>query len=297
MNRREFIVESVCFGAAGLGLPLTGCRTVAPNKVRMMAIAHRGLHGRSVGIAQNSIESFKAAYAAGAKWIETDFHVLLNGRVLCVHDRVELKNLSGVDHAIASLTEADVAAIDIGKFAQTAKPVHMPYLEDVLKCVPKDAFAQCEVKLYRKSYPELFDAAVKAAGLTERNILISSGSLSALADFHKQKPNYRMLWLVAGVEPRISKWDVDAAIQKAKEAGVDILCPSCKVAMKIGVTPAEADRVRAAGLDFRLFGVNSPEMLAYATSVRATAFTTDNWKKSFEWARAIPNLELVSSLD
>lgn len=272
--------------------PRTAARA---DKVRMLAVAHRGIHF-AAGLPENSLQAFKAAYDAGAKWIETDFHYLKNGRILCVHDRKALKAMSGVDCDIATLTEEDVASIDIGKARKTAEPVRMPYLEDVLACIPKDAFAQCEIKTYHKNYPDKFDAAVKAAGLTERNILVSSGSYAALADFHKRKPGYRTLWLNAGLKADGKPWNVENAIRLAKDAGVDILCPGCALAMKAGVSPSDAGRVRAAGLDFRLFGVRSPEMLAYAASLKATAFTTDLWRKSFEWAKAVPSAELVPSL-
>jgi len=296
VSRREFLERSSSFGLmAFAGSWIPDVLATEPEKVRMMPIAHRGIHS-VIGLPANSIAAFKAAYAAGAKWIETDFHYLKNGRILCVHDRKDLLMLSGVDHAIASLTEEDVASINIGTKYKTSEPMHMPYLEDVLACVPKDAFAQCEIKGYHKDYPDKFDAAVKAAGLTERNILVSSGSLTALADFHKRKPGYKTLWLGAKVGTDGKPWNVEEAIRLAKEAGVDVLCPGCPPAMKAGITLADTDRVRAAGLDFRLFAVNSPEKLAYAASVRATAFTTDNWKMSFEWAKSLPNVELVKAL-
>ena len=262
-------------------------------RFHMRSIAHRGLHGP--GIAQNSVEGFRAAWANGAKWIETDFFLLKNGRVLCVHDRGELKRISGEDRDIASLTEADVASIDIGKFAKTEKPVHMPYLEDVLGTVPKDCIAQCEIKLYGDSYGEKFDGARRAAGLSETNILVTSFNADWLKDFKRRYPKYQTGWLGAGLSAKKGKKGVDTAkiIEKAKDAKVDIVCPGAVSAMKCGVSPADADAIRAAGFDFRLYGVNSQKALAYALTVKATAFTCDHWKESFEWAKTIPGLELT----
>ena len=63
--------------------------------------------------------------------------------------------------------------------------------------------------------------------------------------------------------------------------------------MKVGFSPADADAIRAAGFEFRLYGVNSAKALSYALSVKATAFTCDHWKDSFMWAKSIPGLELT----
>lgn len=262
-------------------------------RFHMRSIAHRGLHGP--GIAQNSVEGFRAAWANGVKWIETDFFLLKNGRVLCVHDRGELKRISGEDRDIASLTEADVASIDIGKFAKTEKPVHMPYLEDVLGTVPKDCIAQCEIKLYGDSYGEKFDAARRAAGLSETNILVTSFNADWLKDFKRRYPKYQTGWLGAGLSAKKGKTviDTEKIVEKAKDAKVDIVCPGAASAMKCGISPADADAIRAAGFDFRLYGVNSRKALAYALTVKATAFTCDHWKDSFEWAKTIPGLELT----
>lgn len=263
-------------------------------RFHMRAIAHRGLHGP--GVAQNSVEGFRAAWAAGAKWIETDFHLIKGGRLLCVHDRVELKRVSGEDRVVADLTEADVAAIDIGRFAKTARPVRMPYVEDVLATVPKDGIAQCEIKLYGDAYADVFDAARRAAGLSETNLLVTSFNANWLKDFKRRYPRYRTGWLGAGLGGKTKAGaavDVPRIVKTAKDAGVDIVCPGAASAMKAQLSPADADAIRAAGFDFRLYGVNSPKALAYALSVKATAFTCDHWKDAFEWAKTIRGLELT----
>lgn len=262
-------------------------------RFHMRAIAHRGLHGP--GIAQNSVEGFKAAWAAGAKWIETDFHLIKGGRLLCVHDRTELKRISGEDRVVADLTPEDVASIDIGRFAKTARPVHMPYVEDVLATVPKDCIAQCEIKLYGATYADTFDAARRAAGLSETNILVTSFHAKWLKDFKRRYPKYQTGWLGAGISAKKDALavDVPGIVKTAKDAGVDIVCPGAASAMKAQLTPADADAIRAAGFDFRLYGVNNPKALAYALSVKATAFTCDHWKDAFEWAKPLKGLKLT----
>ena len=258
------------------------------------AVAHRGLHG--AGVAQNSVESFTAAWAAGARQIETDFFLLENGRILCVHDKRELMRVACEEsfRDIAKLTAEDVAAIDIGKLAKTPAPVHMPYLEDVLATVPRDGIAQCEIKLYGAGFADKFDTAVREAGLSEMNILVTSFDDNALADFKLRHPGYDTLWLGAWLESAEGVANLGKAIARAREIGVKYVCPGASGALKAGFTREMADAVRASGLDVRLYGVNSPELLQYAADIGATGFTTDHWLDAFEWAKGVRNIVLES---
>ena len=62
--------------------------------------------------------------------------------------------------------------------------------------VPKHGVLQSEIKGYSPQYADMFDAAVKAAGLSETNIVVSSFQYDALRDFKSRYPKYRCVWLV-----------------------------------------------------------------------------------------------------
>ena len=53
------------------------------------------------------------------------------------------------------------------------------------------------------------------------------------------------------------------------------------------MTTADADAVRSAGLEFRVYGVNSPADLRQAAYLGATGFTSNFWRDAFVWARAL----------
>ena len=59
------------------------------------------------------------------------------------------------------------------------------------------------------------------------------------------------------------------------------------------MTRADADALRAAGLGFRLYGVNSREDLEQAKALGAAGFTCNYWRKAFDWAAAIGGVELA----
>ena len=59
------------------------------------------------------------------------------------------------------------------------------------------------------------------------------------------------------------------------------------------MTRADADAVRAAGLEFRLWGVNSLKDIEQAKYLGATGFTCNYWHKAFELAKAVGGITLL----
>ena len=278
--------------------------------MKIRNVAHRGLWDETVP--QNTLEAFRRAWDAGATWVETDFHHTRAGQMLCIHAEGELRRYTGCEKKIADLGPDEVAALrlDPVRFARSepahsrSEPVHsrsvpahscagfrIPFLDEVLATVPPHGTLQAEIKGYSPQYADLFDDAVRAAGLTEENIVVSSFQRDALVDFHARKPSYRTLLLV-GV-PKDRETDVFAAIAAAKAAGFDFFCPGLTSGDRL-LTPDERAAVRDAGLGFRVYGVNSPEALAEAARLGAAAFTCNYWRQAFDWARDLGGIELLA---
>lgn len=257
---------------------------------QMMNVAHRGLW-QEANLPQNTVEAIKAAYDAGAKVVETDFVETKSGEIICLHDKKALASLSSIVVEPTAITAADRAKINLGEKMGLPRPYRIPLLQDVLSVVPKDAVLQAEIKVYGPTYAQKFDEAVKSAGLTETNFIISSFSYMALKDFHMKLPNYRTLWL--GCDVGKPNFDFTKMLARAKDAGFDVICPGCAEARRVGFSPADADRVRAAGFDFRLFGVNSQPDLRYAASVKATGFTCNHHLAAYGWAKKVLGIQLL----
>ena len=243
-------------------------------------IAHRGMWDAAVP--QNTVEAIRRAYDAGARWVETDFHHTKAGQMVCIHAAKELKRYTGCGKAVADLTPEDVATLDLGSADGLGKTFRIPLLDQVLAVVPKDCVLQAEIKGYSPEYAAIFDAAVAKAGLTTSNIVVSSFNYAALKDFRARLPKYRTIWLVS--IPRNKPFNVEDWIKKCKAAGFDAFCPGCPTTFG-KMTRADVDAVRAAGLDFRMFGVNSPEHLRQAAKLGASAFTCNYWQDAFKWAK------------
>lgn len=273
------------------------------SSVPIRNIAHRGLWNALVP--QNTVEAFRRAWESGATWCETDFHHTRAGQMICLHAEGELRRYTGCEKAIADLTPDEVATLrlDPARFAASygaassptssanAADFRIPLLDEVLATVPPHGTLQAEIKGYSPEYADLFDAAVREAGLSEANIVVSSFQFDALADFHARKPSYRTLWLLA--LPKNGDGDVAEMIAQCHDAGFDAFCPGLSAGSR-PLTPAEADAVRAAGLSFRVWGVNTPEALRTARDLRAEAFTCNFWRDAFDWADSIGGIQLLA---
>ena len=265
-------------------------RAAAEAPLVMQDVAHRGIwKGRN--IPENTVESIKLAYDSGATWVETDFYVTKAGQFICIHGQRELKKYAGVEKKIAALTPEDIATINLGANLKTDKVFRIPLLHQVLAVVPKHGVLQAEIKGYTKDYAVLFDKAVKEAGLSETNIMVSSFHYDALKDFKKRCPKYRTLWLTTIPKGKQFADVMQEQIAKCKAANFDIFCAGGIFAERIKTE--EADAVRAAGFDFRLWGVNSEQQLREAKRLKATGFTCNYWQEAFDWAEKIGGITLL----
>jgi glycerophosphoryl diester phosphodiesterase len=254
----------------------------------MQNIAHRGMWDKEVP--QNTVEAIKRAYDAGATWVETDFHHTKAGQMVCMHAEGELKKYTGCAKKVRDLTPEDLATLNLGTRDNLPKVYRIPLLDQVLAVVPKHGVVQAEIKGYSPQYADIFDKAVKAHGLTEKNVVVSSFQYDALKDFKARYPKYRTVWLV-GLKKK-APFNVQDYIAKCKAANIETFCPGCGSTKGV-MTPADADAVRAAGLEFRMFGVNSLDDLKQAKALGAVGFTCNHWLKAFDWAKELGGVTLV----
>ena len=171
------------------------------------------------------------------------------------------------------------------------RPRYIPCVRDVFNAARKtNDTVVCDIGMGGSELAKVFENDRYNVGLESLRVLVASKELSALRDFKNRYPYYETCWLGCGVgEPG---FNLDKAIAAAREAGCRVLCPRAEDAMR-RLKPADAEKVRSAGLDFRLADVNSPKAMAAAKAFGATAVFTDQRHNAFEWAKRVKCLELV----
>jgi len=249
---------------------------------RPILIPHRGMWDKKVP--QNTVEAIRRAYEAGAICVETDFHHTRHGQMVCIHTRRDLEHYTGIKKRIPDLTPEDIKTIDLGAKSGLSRIYRIPLIDEVMAVVPKDRILQAEIKGYSKEYPDLFDAAVKKAGLSESNIVVSAFSYDALKDLKARYPKYRTIYLVK--LPKDKAFSAEYWIDMCKKAKIDVFCPQSISTVDV-MTRADADAIRAAGIDFRVYGVKTRENFRQAAKLGASGFTCDFWDVVFKWAKEL----------
>lgn len=188
-------------------------------------IAHRGDHTQAP---ENSVPAAQAAWQAGARFVEGDFHLTKSGEVVCVHGPKELAALTGCDKAPAELTAADVAALDLNAKrpkdadGKAPAPVRVPTLAQMLATVPADGTFVIEVKTYGPGFAEKVRQAMTAARLRDDQVVFIAFDADALKDLREKLPQVRAFWIFKfkKKEGRLTP-DVADAIATAKRAGAN----------------------------------------------------------------------------
>ena len=251
----------------------------------MQVVAHRGVPDT---IVENTAESIAKAFELGATWVETDFHHTQAGQMVCIHCSIVLKKLSGVDKKVKDLTPEDLKTINIGKNSKDGKVYRIPLLEDILKLVPKNAILQAEIKGYSPQYADLFVKAMKDANLKSTNFVISSFQYDAIADFKKKYPEFETMWLVASSKFK----NPGDLIAEAKKINVKYIALGASGLHKIDFSYAQ--KIRDAGFDVRVWGVQNLELLKHAIRIGATGFTTNHYKKMLnEYSKQVEGVKLL----
>ena len=276
------IILSVCAVFSALvtfGAP--DC-TAEGSVTRPILIPHRGMWDKNVP--QNTVEAIRRAYDAGALCVETDFHHTRHGQMVCIHTWKDLERYTGSKKRVYNLTPEDIKTLNLGEKPGLSRVYRIPLIDEVLAVVPKDRVLQAEIRGYSKEYPDLFDAAVKKAGLSESNIVVSAFSYDALKDFNARYPKYRTIYLVK--LPKDKAFSAEYWIDMCKKANIDVFCPQSISTVDV-MTRADADAIRAAGLDFRVYGVKTREDFKQAAKLGASGFTCDFWDAVFKWAKEL----------
>lgn len=153
-----------------------------------LIIGHRG---SSALLPENTLASFKRAFADGADGIEFDVQLAADGVPVVFHDET-LKRIAGRNRRISELTSAELSNIDAGSWFRSRNPPAfeisppeetIPTLEDVMELFKNfSGRLYIELKCDERSAETLTDAVceiVRSSPLFQ-NIVVKSFELSVV---------------------------------------------------------------------------------------------------------------------
>lgn len=245
--------------------PATGAAGFPPLPALPTVIGHRG----AAAVApENTLPSFRAAAAAGARWVEFDAKLTRDGVVVVMHDERLDRTTSGSGD-VARHTAAEIAALDAGAwFGPGFAGTKVPTLSETIATLSELGLgANIEIKPCPGRGAETAAAVVAIlakAWPAQRPVpLLSSFDRDALATARAAAPDLPIGLLSSRLPP---DW---------REAAAHYGCASINLDQK-HVTDADIAAVRAAGLAVLVYTVNDPARARQLTQAGATAVFTDD---------------------
>lgn len=124
-------------------------------------VAHRGLPGK---YPENTLIGYKAAIAAGAKYLETDIQLTKDQTPVLFHDK-NLRSLCNADGEIHSHTLSELAdfyAMDFDRFGYKFSQTPIPTLDDFVKLLQQHPDVKAFIEIKRISVKQFGVAQVVA---------------------------------------------------------------------------------------------------------------------------------------
>jgi glycerophosphoryl diester phosphodiesterase len=241
---------------------------------RPRAIAHRGDSGARP---ENTIESFRAAAAAGAHCMELDIHTTRDGEVVVAHD-ADLKRMCGRDAKIAQLTYAELAASDAGFNFTTGNGAYpfrgrgfrIPKLHEVLSEFSGERFV-IEVKQTEPSLTRAMLEIIDRVGIRRRVIVVSE----------HQQPLDEIRQLAPGIPTNFSALEVGNMFQALarndatyRPPGDAFQVPPQYESWRL-VTPESVSAAHRWGVEVHVWTVNEPAEMRALLELGVDGIITD----------------------
>ncbi len=222
----------------------------------MKIIGHRGASG---SYPENTIPSFIAAIDAGADGIELDVHLTKDGEIVVMHDYTVDRTTDG-HGLVSSFTLSELKKLNAG--AKWGKEnVKIPTLAEVFDAI-RDALFVIEVKRGSLMYPGIEEKLLSEIKRKSVKAQIISFDYDALNKLKSLSAGLETGMIFVGRPPYF--------LDMARQLGA-----SWVHAPRDLVEQSDADYVRAKGLNFGVWGVNTDEEIRSAIDINPDSITTN----------------------
>ena len=243
--------------------------------------AHRG---ESHDAPENTMASFKLAWALNDEAAELDVHLTKDGKLIVSHD-ADTERTAGTKMIIKDATVEELRKLDVGAWKDARfAGARLPLLDEVLATIPEGKRLFIEVKIGPEAVPELFECLKRAKKSPAQTVIIGF-NLSTVQAAKKALPALKVYWLAQQKQDKkTKKWTptVEALIAKAKTAGVD----GIDVAAKPTVDRTFVNAVHDAKLECYVWTVDEAEQARALAAAGVDGITTNRaaWlREQLEW--------------
>lgn len=222
-------------------------------------IAHRGA---SYLAPENTVASSKLAWKLGADAVEVDIYLSKDNEIMCIHDS-NTRRTTGMDHVVSDTGSEVLRNLDAGSFKDPKyKGEKIPFLQEIIKAVPKGKELVVEIKCGSEVLPNL-KGTIEKNGRNKKIVFISF-DLQTITETKKTFPENKCYWLCSNREL------LEKNLNHIPGAGLD------GVSLSYGIINENvAAEVNKLNLDLFAWTVDDPEEARRLISLGIKGITTN----------------------
>jgi len=251
-------------------LALAGGGEVWGAAPRVRFISHRG---ESLDAPENTMAAFRLAVERKADGFECDVYLTKDNKIICLHDKTA-KRTGGLDVKPGDATLAELRALDAGAWKDPKYTgERMPTLAEALT-LARDAFdIYVEVKCGVDIVPRMAEVLAKEPRATPERVVFISFNTNVVATLRRLLPDYRAYWVTS------TKRNADGSVTPTAAAAIAIAkaCGASGIDAQATdvVDAAYVREVKAAGLSFHVWTVNSARQASALAAMGVDTITSD----------------------
>jgi glycerophosphoryl diester phosphodiesterase len=234
-----------------------------------VVIGHRG----AAAVApENTMPSFEAGWAAGARWVEADVQPTADSTLVMLHDD-DLDRTTDGSGPVRAQTASSLSRLDAGSwFGPEFAGTPIPRLAQVLEALMGDRRLLLEIK-GAHTHPEIeaIIEAIRVAGAAER-VFLESFEIEALRTVRTILPDLPLGLLVGRIE--------DDPVRACRELGATAYNPDFT---EVLARPTLVADLHAAGVAVMVWTPNDPADWSRLTDIGVDAIITDDPGRLIDW--------------
>ena len=242
----------------------------AADAPRTRFISHRG---ESQIAPENTLTSFRAAIEGGSDGFELDTYLTKDNEIVVIHD-ASAKRTTGVDVKVKDATLEELRALDAGAWkGEKFKGERIPTLAEALSLARDNFEIFVEIKCGIEILPRLVEVMKAEPKATPERVVFICFNDKVIEAVREKFPAYRAYWL-AGTGAKKDGTPgptAEALIARAKACNASGLNASDSS----DITPAFVNAVKAAGLGFHTWTVNSAPRAKELAEMGLETITSD----------------------
>ncbi len=236
-------------------------------------VAHRGA---SYAAPENTLPSFLLAFKEDADFIEGDFWLTEDNRIVCLHDKHTLRTAPNQTNMnVVKSTYEEMENLDFGDWkSEKFKNTRILLLEDLLKIIPEGKGIFIEIKDGRGKFLEELNNILRRTNFPHRLIRIISFDPKVITSSKKNFPDIKAYWIFEWLFKDDCN-NMKSVLSKLLTTLDMINADGIDMNFSKGISGNIIREIKNRGYDFVLYDVNTPEDAFTMTKLGADALTTN----------------------